>query len=462
MKKHHLIFLITALFVILFYEQNPGLNIGILGIVVSVLTYFNTEEIHKTKTFLALFVMSILSSFAFAWYGDFVSFLAVFTSLFILGFKSKNNDLKSIFVIPVFAINFITFIYRVFQFEQWFPLKKTESFWQKILAVILIPALLLLIFFGIYTKGSSHFASFFSDYELDINLWEVFVFTVMGFFLSFNFFNFKVYEFISKQNHYLKNEFLNEEKLTKPTYDFLDLNSERLGGIASFIGLNILLLFFIITFNYEQFVELPKATANQLAEETHERVGAVIASIVMAIVVIMFYFKGSFNFDKNAKWLKFLAQIWVFLNGVLVLSAFAKNTEYVVNLGLTYKRLGVYAFLLLSIIGLVFTFIKIQKKKTNAFLFNQMFWYVYGTILMCSFINWGAIITSHNLERKDFAANYHLNSVDFNEKEMLEYYQKANNKQMYNFLKNKIETKQSESFLSKVLYYETINFQDSE
>jgi hypothetical protein len=180
-------------------------------------------------------------------------------------------------------------------------------------------------FFGIYTKGSSHFASFFSDYELDINLWEVIVFAVMGFFLSFNFFNFQIYEFISKQNHYLKNNFSNEDKIAKPTYDFLDLNSERLSGIVSFLGLNILLLFFIVTFNYEQFVELPKATANQLAEETHERVGAVIASIVMAIVVIMFYFKGSFNFDKNAKWLKILAQIWVFLNGVLVLSAFAKT-----------------------------------------------------------------------------------------------------------------------------------------
>lgn len=457
MKKHHLIFLITALFVILFYEQNPGLNIGILGIIVSVLTYFNTEESYKTKTFLALFVMSILSSFAFAWYGDFVSFLAVFTSLFILGFKSKNNDLKSIFVIPVFAINFMTFIYRVFQFEQWFPLKKTESFWQKILAVILIPALLLLVFFGIYTKGSSHFASFFSDYELDINLWEVIVFAVMGFFLSFNFFNFQIYEFISKQNHYLKNNFSNEDKISKPTYDFLDLNSERLSGIVSFLGLNILLLFFIVTFNYEQFVELPKATANQLAEETHERVGAVIASIVMAIVVIMFYFKGSFNFDINAKWLKILAQIWVFLNGVLVLSAFAKNTEYVVNLGLTYKRLGVYAFLLLSIIGLVFTFIKIQKKKTNAFLFNQMFWYVYGTILMCSFINWGNLATIYNIETNkgdfEFLYSLHYNDTILNEK----FPEEMNGRVNYEKAMN-----DKESFLSKVLYYETINFQDSE
>ena len=461
MKTHHLIFTITAFFVVLFYEQNPGLNIGILGVIVSVLTYFNTEERNKTRTFLLLFLTSILSSFAFVWYGDFPSFLAVFSSLFLLSFKSKNLELKSLFVLPVFALNFATFIFRVFQFDKWLPQKRTEGFWQKFLAVVLIPALLLLIFFGIYSKGSTHFASFFSDYELDINLWEVFVFVIMGFFLSFNFFNFKVYEFISKQNHYLKNEFLDEEKLTKPTYDFLDLNSERLSGIASFIGLNILLLFFIITFNYEQFVELPKATANQLAEETHERVGAVIGSIVMAIVVIMFYFKGSFNFDKKAKSLKILAQIWVFLNVVLVISAMLKNSEYVYYLGLTYKRLGVYAFLSLAIIGLVFTFIKVNQQKTNAYLFNQMFWYVYGTILVCSFINWGGIITSYNLKREDFAANYHFNSVDFNDKQLLEYYQKTNNKEMYKILKNKINVKQKESFLSKVLYYESISLQDA-
>jgi hypothetical protein len=43
-----------------------------------------------------------------------------------------------------------------------------------------------------------------------------------------------------------------------------------------------------------------------------------------------------------------LAKIWIFLNTVLVISAFAKNSEYVLNLGLTYKRLGVYACVILS------------------------------------------------------------------------------------------------------------------
>lgn len=456
MKTHHLIFLVTALFVAVFYEQDLGLNLGILGIVVSCLTYYNTEKVYRTKTFYLVFSACILSCFAFSWYGDFVSFFAFFTSIFILAFKSKNKELKSLFVIPIFAFNFITFIYRVFQLKEWFPQKKTDGFWQKFLAVILFPALLILIFFGIYSKGSSHFASFFSDYELDINLWEIIILSILGFFLAFNFFNFTIYEFISKQNHFLKNHFLNDGKQVQPTFDFLDLHSERLSGIVSFIGLNILLLFFIITFNYEQFIELPKATANQLAEETHERVGAVIASILMAIAVIMFYFKGSFNFDKDAKSLKILAKIWVLLNTVLVLSAFVKNSEYVMNLGLTYRRLGVYAFLVLSIIGLGFTFVKIWKQKTNAFLFNQMFWYIYGTILLCSFINWGGLATIYNIENNkgDFKFLYSLNYNDNILKK--EFPNEMNRRINYEKISN-----DKKSILSKTLYYETITIDET-
>ena len=126
------------------------------------------------------------------------------------------------------------------------------------------------------------------------------------------------------------------------------------------------------------------------------------------------------------------------------------------SLGLTYKRLGVYAFLILSVIGLVFTYLKIQNQKTNAYLFNQMFWYIYGTILVCSFINWGGVITSHNLTRKDFSANYHFNSVEFNEKQLLEYYKKNNEKEMEKELQKKVKSHQNKSFLSKSLYYETI------
>ncbi|MGZ5264851.1 MAG: DUF4173 domain-containing protein, partial [Kaistella sp.] len=98
MKTHQLILLTTVLFVTLFYGEDMGLNFGILGIGYAMLTLFNTPEANRTRNFLILFVTSVFSSVAFAWYGDFVSFLAVFMSMFLLAFKSSNRDLKSLLV----------------------------------------------------------------------------------------------------------------------------------------------------------------------------------------------------------------------------------------------------------------------------------------------------------------------------------------------------------------------------
>uniref|UniRef100_A0AAU6WRR8 Uncharacterized protein n=1 Tax=Chryseobacterium endophyticum TaxID=1854762 RepID=A0AAU6WRR8_9FLAO len=39
MKTHHYIFLTTILFIILFYDQNVGLNLGIIGLIYAVLTF---------------------------------------------------------------------------------------------------------------------------------------------------------------------------------------------------------------------------------------------------------------------------------------------------------------------------------------------------------------------------------------------------------------------------------------
>ena len=179
-------------------------------------------------------------------------------------------------------------------------------------------------------------------------------------------------------------------------------------------------------------------------------------SIVMAIFVIMFYFKSNFNFDPNAVLMKNFVKIWIVLNAVLVISAMLKNTEYIVNYGFTYKRLGVYAFLILSLVGLVMTFVKIQMRKKNVFLFNTMVWYVYGTVLACSYINWGGIITSQNMKRADFAVNYHLQSISFSEKYLLKYAEEKQDHQLKRDVLEKVNYDKPQTFLSKILYYETI------
>ena len=456
MKKYQLITLCTALFVVLFYDENIGLNLSILAFAYALLTFFATPEKLKTKSFFVLFSTSIFSAFAFAWFGDFASFLAVFSSLFLLDLKSKSKSLKSIFIIPVLITNFFTFLCRFFKFEDWIPMKSFSGTSQKIISVILIPAFFFILFFGVYSYGSDHFAKLFTDFELNLNFFQFTLILLLGFFIAFNYWNLTIHRFIFKRNFELDNHFSDAEKIQQPTYSFLDIQSERTSGVMTFLALNVLLVIFIITFNYEQFVEIQKSP-NQLSEETHERVNAVIMSIVMAIVLIMFYFKSGFNFDPKAQVMKLLAKIWIFLNAVLVFSAMAKNAEYFISYGLTYKRLGVVAFLTLSLIGLVLTFVKIQQKKTNAYLFNQMFWYFYGMILVCSYVNWGGLMTAQNMKRNDFAVDFHQTSVSFSEKQLLKYAEKRQDSALKTTLEHKIKQQQNESFLSGLLYYKSIS-----
>ena len=455
MKKHHQILLTTALFITLFYGETAiGLNLGILGISYAVLILAETPKQKWSRNFLLLFVTTVFSSVAFAWFGDFISGFAVFTSIFLFAFKAKNGDLKSLLVIPLFVTNFFTFIGRFFKFGDWLPQKKTTGMTQKIISIFVIPFVFIAVFFGVYSLGSDHFSQFFTTWEFDLNFWQLFWVIILGFFLAFTVWNFRLYNFILGMNHELKNDFVNEDITQKSTYSFMDLDAERKSGVVSFLALNILLLIFIVTFNYEQFIEVQK-NPNLLSAETHERVNAVILSIVLAICVIMFYFKGNFNFDIEARSLKIMAKMWIVLNAVLVISAVVKNSEYILNWGLTYKRLGVYAFLILALIGLILTFYKIHFRKTNAFLFNQMFWYFYGTMLVCSFINWGGIITNHNMDRKDFKVNYDLYLIDFNEKQLLDYADRTKDEKLKQEILHQLKFKNEESFLSKTLYYET-------
>ena len=124
--------------------------------------------------------------------------------------------------------------------------------------------------------------------------------------------------------------------------------------------------------------------------------------------------------------------------------------------GLTYKRLGVYAFLILAIIGLLISFIKITKQKTNAFLFNQMIWYFYGTILLCSFVNWGNIITHYNISVNKGVEPIFLSGLNFNDEMRRDYFLQNKLDGLYLEIskEKEISRMQSNTFLSKALYYE--------
>ncbi|HQK40784.1 MAG TPA: DUF4173 domain-containing protein, partial [Flavobacterium alvei] len=132
---------------------------------------------------------------------------------------------------------------------------------------------------------------------------------------------------------------------------------------------------------------------------------------------------------------------------------------YVSFFGLTYKRLGVYAFLVLAIIGLFFTFLKITKQKANAYLFNRMVWYFYGTILLCSYVNWGNLIMNYNISVNKGVEPMFLSSLNFNDEVRRNYFllQHLDGGDKEVSREENIEDYKEKSFLSKALYYEMLS-----
>lgn len=459
MKKHQIILACSLIFTLLFYNESMGVNLAIFGLLLIGLICYFFQDRFSDRSHLVLVVTSVLSCLAFAWYGDFVSFLALSMSVLFLQFRTQTSELKIIQIFPLVFLNGITSLGRVFMFSQWLPERKIHNhFAKKLVAYFVIPMIFLVVFFAAYSFGSEHFSSLLTDYTLDIDIVEVVLIGILGFYISFSFWNYWVPEVCYEKNELLDNEFKNVIEIkNQKTFSFLDLDFERRSGEITLVLLNFMLLIFIVTYNYEQFFEV--AEVSGLSSATHERVNAVIFSIIMAVGVILFYFKGGFNFDKKAVHLKNLAKIWIVLNGILIVSTIIKNSEYVSFFGLTYKRLGVYAFLILAIIGLVFTFLKIIKQKTNAYLFNQMVWCFYGTILLCSFINWGDLVTQYNISVNKGVEPRFLRSLHFNDERRDAYFSTINYISHENdfYSHNNIGSYQSKSFLSKALYYEFVN-----
>ncbi|WP_113662282.1 DUF4153 domain-containing protein [Pedobacter nanyangensis] len=179
------------------------------------------------------------------------------------------------------------------------------------------------------------------------------------------------------------------------------LKTENIIGIISFAGLNVLLFLLngidIATLWFNKAIE----TGKNYSAELHDGTYTLIFSIVIAMLIIVFFFSGNLNFYRKNKWIKLLAYIWMAQNVFLVASVFHRDYDYIFNHGLTYKRIGVLVFATLSLIGLITVNIKVAKHKTTFYLYrvNSKIWYV--LLILLSFVNWDVWMVNYNIKQMD-------------------------------------------------------------
>lgn len=155
-------------------------------------------------------------------------------------------------------------------------------------------------------------------------------------------------------------------------------------------------------------------SAVELSLYVHEGTNLLIFAILVAALVVLVIFRKNLNFFPNNEGLKKLAYIWIGQNIFMVFSVAIRNFQYLSNYGLTHKRIGVFVFLLIVLIGLVTLFLKIRDRKSHYFLWHRNSWAVFLILLVCSFINWNLLITRVNLQSnfiKHLDTHYLINEL---------------------------------------------------
>jgi hypothetical protein len=428
----------TAAYSYLFFEQNAGINFLIFSMFLIAIFVIRNRQLTKQKKWLWAAAMTLISAVCVFINSSALSIIANCTSLLLLSAFTVNVKTSAIFsfLFSLFSI-VSSFIYMIIDSVNRSQKQGAENITSKkgykFIAVSLV-FILCVLFFVMYKNANPLFAENTKWINLDFISLSWLAFTSGGFLLVYAFYCHRTIPVIENWENNLA-----ENNNTGISEDNKRLETERFSGILLFVFLNLMLL----VLNAGDITSiwfkgaLPKGVGH--SDFVHNGVGMIILSIIIAASLIMFLFRKNFSSIKHFKVLKFLIFAWVIQNLVMLFSTMCRNQIYIETFNLTYKRIGVYVWLSLAAIGLIITFVKVLKEKSNWFLIRTNFALWFSVLVLSSILNWDLVITRYNINNKptwqvDF---YYLFSLsDSNIPELLQITKKKDFELVMHSLKN--------------------------
>lgn len=400
MKK--LTLLIGAiLFSTLFYKQSLGLNMLLLSIItVAVLAIYNPNSFTKKSTiaYSLIYIMSAISIFLFQ---SSLTYIANFSAFFTLvGHVSEHKSSIYVNWLNGFYSFVAGFFHRNFNADEKEEKVKKDIDYAHWIKIIGIPIVVLIVFLLLYRNGNPVFKDLISKIDFSFINIKWLLITVLGYYLLYNISEpipvNPVTDIDLKTENTLKN---------KGDFSIKSVKKENQLGVVLISLLNLLIVFFLIT-DFTFLFSTQDLRASVFSTQVHSGINALIASIIIAIIIILYFFRGNLNFFEGNKKLKTLAYTWIILNAILVINTAIKDCQYIYYFGFTYKRIGVLVYLLLTIIGLTTTAIKVNQIKNMWYLFRINTLTSFTILVISCSINWDKHITYYNLN--------HAQSMDFN------------------------------------------------
>ncbi len=289
---------------------------------------------------------------------------------------------------------------------------------------VVIPAALLLPFLGLYlgandklSAGLNHFITALSDLSLHpTSLWSIFL-TGLGFLLTLGYFlpRTDVSRLVKQQLGFRDDlvrtrpkrmppphlaAYLGEHPRPRPpktSRSPLALKAAYRQAVLTFGLLNLLLALMNATDLRYVWLETGEVSAATLSQYVHTGTWNLLVSIALAMVVVLYYFRGNLNFLREAPYLTPLAKLWVIQNGLLALSVGVRNWHYVEAYGLALGRVYIILVLLLILFGLYTLFRKVRDRLSLTYLLQTNGLAAWLGILLFAAVNWPGVITRYNL-----------------------------------------------------------------
>ncbi|WP_452219853.1 DUF4153 domain-containing protein [Lacinutrix salivirga] len=420
--KQLTIIISSILFSTLFYQQNLGLNLSVFSVFTIVVLAINNTKAFKNKTTLLYtsiyFITAVLVFYQHTYLSIITNCIAFFT---VIGKITESKSSLFVSWLNGLFSSIGGWYHRNVDFDDTKgqpKLKKDIDVWHWT-KLIGIPIVFIVVFILLYKNGNSVFNDLISQISFSFINLQWILFSILGYFLFSNIINPIQVETTTQADLNTGNTLVKTENASAEA-----LKKETQLGTTLMVFLNILIVFYVIT----DLIALNSKnlyTAAGLSNNVHNGINALIASIVIAIAIILYFFRGNLNFYKDNNTIKNLSYGWIFLNAILVILIAIKNHEYVSAFGFTYKRIGVYVYLLLTFIGLVTTFLKVYSIKNLLFLFRVNTQIAFVILLLGSTINWDNEITKYNI---NYAQNLDLDyliNLSNNNAELLNAYSKT-------------------------------------
>ena len=398
----------ALLYNFLFWQAPPGLNALIFSFfLLGIIGLTHREKLNSKPVIIAL-IGTLLSASMVVWHNTLLAkFSHIFSVLILIGFLQKAALRFIGFAIILAAISFLEGPKALFAKTTSGQLNRGRSGevirWLKL---TLIPLFLGSLFFTIYYNANAQFAALCDrlleglGYNLKFN-WSPgqLLFFITGLILMSALVIRSSYTYLFPQLELDLVRKRPKKRLLKFNNSIALKNEYRIGLIT--IGLLNGILFIVnMTDLRYVWIEYEDTTPQQLSEYVHEGTYLLIWAILLAMLVLLYFFRKNLNFFPNNDYLKQLAYLWIVQNSLLALSVGMRNYHYINEYGLAYKRLGVIWFLILTFVGLLSFHQKIEKKKNLFYLLHVNGWVLYASLIFFSLINWDISITKYNLNQK--------------------------------------------------------------